>query len=43
MLITGDGINDSDGIIKADIGIAMGSGCATTKHISDVIITNDDF
>lgn len=21
----------------------MGSGCATTKHISDVIITNDDF
>ena len=43
VLITGDGVNDVESIINANIGIAMGSGCASARHISDMIITNDDF
>lgn len=43
MLITGDGINDVEAITQGNIGIAMGSGCASARHCSDIIITNDDF
>lgn len=43
VLVTGDGISDVDSITKANIGIAMGSGCCAARLVSDMIITNDDF
>lgn len=42
ILMSGDGINDTEALQMANVGVSMGSSCQVTKDASDLVIMDND-